>query len=72
MLTALGMGFAVINFLVLHSIVRKQVEGTHRLAYYTGKVAGVAVSGLQSIRTIKSTGLESDFFARWAGHDSPG
>ena len=67
-LTALGMGFAVINFLVLQSIVRKQVEGTYRLAYYTGKVAGVAVSGLQSIRTIKSTGLESDFFARWAGH----
>src|SRR5207302_1107620 len=34
----------------------------------SGKTAGVAISGLQTIRTIKASALESDFFEKWAGH----
>jgi ATP-binding cassette, subfamily C, bacterial len=53
---------------VLRWMVRRRLDETRRLAHYAGKTAGVAVSGLQSIRTLKAAGLESDFFARWAGH----
>ena len=28
----------------------------------------MAISGLQTIRTIKASALESDFFEKWAGH----
>lgn len=67
-LTAIGVSFALLNFLLLRSIARKRRDSNYRLAHYAGKAAAVAVSGLQSIRTIKASALESDFFERWAGH----
>lgn len=67
-LTAIGVAFALANFILLRWIARKRLDNNYRLAHYAGKTAGVAVSGLQSIRTIKAGALESDFFERWAGH----
>lgn len=67
-LTAIGIVFVALNLAALQWVSRWRVDANLRLIQEEGKVAGVAISGLQSIETIKASGLESDFFARWAGY----
>jgi NHLM bacteriocin system ABC transporter peptidase/ATP-binding protein len=66
-LTLVAGGFALINFAIMFWIARRRAEGNVRLSMASGKTVGVGIAGLQSIRTLKASGLESDFFARWAG-----
>jgi ATP-binding cassette subfamily C protein len=68
LLTAIAVGFAAINVATLQWIARKRVDANLRLSQETGKAAGVAIAGLQTMETLKASGLESDFFARWAGY----
>ena len=67
-LSLVAAAFAGLNFATLRWIARKRVEGNYRLAANTGKTVGFGIAGLQSIRTLKASGLESDFYARWAGY----
>ncbi|MBW4578388.1 MAG: NHLP family bacteriocin export ABC transporter peptidase/permease/ATPase subunit [Tildeniella nuda ZEHNDER 1965/U140] len=67
-LTAIGMVFAGMNLVALQWVSRQRVDANIRLGMENGKVAGVAISGLQSIETLKSSALESDFFSRWSGY----
>jgi ATP-binding cassette subfamily C protein len=66
-LTAIALTFAVLNFLVLRWVSRRRVDGNQKLTMEFGKLNGIAISGLQSIRTLKASALESDFFSRWTG-----
>lgn len=68
LLTAIVVGFAIINVAVLQWIGRQRTDANLRLSQEQGKAAGVAIAGLQNMETIKASGLESDFFARWAGY----
>ncbi len=67
-MTLLAFGFAAMNFVILRWMSRKREDANRRLAQEFGKFSGVAVSGLQTIRTIKASALESEFFSRVAGH----
>ena len=67
-LTMVGVLFAAVNLVALQLVSRWRVDTNLRLIQERGKVEGVAISGLQSIETLKASGLESDFFARWAGY----
>ncbi len=67
-LTIVGVSFAMINIIVLQLVSRSRVDANMQLAMAHGKVDGVGISGLMSIETIKASGLESDFFSRWAGY----
>ncbi|KAB8330728.1 NHLP family bacteriocin export ABC transporter peptidase/permease/ATPase subunit [Scytonema tolypothrichoides VB-61278] len=67
-LTWIGIAFVVVNLLALQWVRRGRVDANMRLQQDEGKVAGVSISGLQSIETLKASGLESDFFSRWAGY----
>jgi len=67
-LTFIGVAFMGINLLVLQFAGRSRSDTNTRLMQEQGKVSGVAIAGLQSMETLKSSGLESDFFTRWAGY----
>jgi NHLM bacteriocin system ABC transporter peptidase/ATP-binding protein len=66
-LTLVALGFAVANVGILTWTARARQEDNARLAVEHGKFAGAGIAGLQSIRTLKASALESDFFARWSG-----
>lgn len=67
-LTIVGVSFAIVNITALQIVSRSRVDANMQLAMAHGKVDGVGISGLMSIETIKASGLESDFFSRWAGY----
>ncbi|WP_016953685.1 NHLP family bacteriocin export ABC transporter peptidase/permease/ATPase subunit [Anabaena sp. PCC 7108] len=67
-LTLISIISVVTNILMLRWVSRQRTDNYMRLNQDGGKIAGIEISGLQSIETIKSAGLESDFFAKWAGY----
>nr|WP_235623094.1 NHLP family bacteriocin export ABC transporter peptidase/permease/ATPase subunit [Tolypothrix sp. PCC 7712] len=67
-LTLICIAGIAINIIVLQWIARMRVDTNMRMNQDFGKIAGVEISGLQSIENIKSAALESDFFSRWAGY----
>ena len=66
-LTVVAAVFAAMNFTLLRAIAPRRIEGSIQLSMTQGRLAGVGIAGLQTIRTLKASGLEPDFFARWAG-----
>ena len=67
-LTSVAGVFAALNFLALQSLSRSRVDANTRLAQETGKVGGAAIAGIQSIETVKASGLEFDLFSKFAGY----
>lgn len=67
-LTAIAIGLAAINVITLQWISRRRVDANQKLQQEYGKAAGISIAALQSIESIKASGLESDFFARWSGY----
>lgn len=70
LLTLVGIGMAALNFVVLRAAARRRTDANQRLVMENSKLLATAFSGLQNIETIKATGGESDFFARWAGYQA--
>jgi len=67
-LALVGAAVAVMNIFYLRYVARKRVDQNRKLLQDMGKLSGAAMSGLQIIETLKATGSESDFFAKWSGH----
>lgn len=66
-LSLLTVFFALINLVVLKQMGRKRSDDSKKLIQEQSHIFGVTMNGLQMIETIKATGQEDDFFARWAG-----
>jgi NHLM bacteriocin system ABC transporter peptidase/ATP-binding protein len=67
-LTALAVPLALLNLVALRITGRRREDAARRLAKDQGQLASATVGLIRSIETIKSSGLEQDAFARWAGH----
>lgn len=67
-LTVFSTASVLINLGVLRWIAHHRADLYTRLEQFGGKIAGVEISGLQNIETLKAAALEANFFERWAGH----
>jgi ATP-binding cassette, subfamily C, bacterial len=67
-LTLVAIFFAAFNFFALQSLSRSRVDASMKVAQESGKVSGVAISGIQSMETVKASGLEFDLFSKFAGY----
>lgn len=70
LLTAIAVVIALLNMAALAYVARKRIDQNQRLLQDRGKMLGTSMAGLQSIETLKASGIESDFFARWSGHQA--
>ena len=69
-LTLLCMTLATINIAATKYVARFRVDASRRLSQEGGKLTGTAMGGLRMIETIKATGAEAEFFARWSGYQA--
>jgi NHLM bacteriocin system ABC transporter peptidase/ATP-binding protein len=69
-LTVVGLIGAGLNLAALQWVSRIRTDQNRRLQQEIGKMAGASINGLRMIESIKSSGAESDFFSRWAGHQA--
>lgn len=69
-LTILVVFISALNVAVVKLVARARTDASRRLLQDKGKLMGTAMGGLQMIETLKATGGEAEFFARWAGYQS--
>ncbi|MEM7248065.1 MAG: NHLP family bacteriocin export ABC transporter peptidase/permease/ATPase subunit [Acidobacteriota bacterium] len=67
LLTVIALVFSVGNVLALRFVATRRRAGHQRLLSDQGKLAGVALAGVQAVETLKASAQESRFFSKWAG-----
>jgi ATP-binding cassette subfamily C protein len=58
----------IINLVIMYYIIRSRVVAYACLQQNIGKSISQSMGGIRNIETIKSKGVESNFFSRWAGY----
>ena len=66
-LTLAVAALTVVNLAVLRLASRARENASRRLLKEQGRIDGTSVNGIQMIETLKASGREGDFFARWSG-----
>jgi ABC-type bacteriocin/lantibiotic exporter with double-glycine peptidase domain len=70
LLTLVGIAAIVLNSLLASYISRKRVNITRVQMRDAGQLESSTVSGIQMIETIKASGAENGYFAKWAGYQA--
>jgi ABC-type bacteriocin/lantibiotic exporter with double-glycine peptidase domain len=68
LLCSIGVAMAGLQLAALRWVSRRRTDESRRMLQDRGKLLGTSLGGLQTIETLKATGSEGDFFARWAGY----
>ena len=58
----------MINMIMLKVLTKVRDESLQRVEKENRKLAGVSINGVSIIETLKSNGLENEFFSKWAGY----
>ena len=66
-LTLVGISTVIVNVVLSRIISAKRVNISRVIMRDKGKLAAAAVSGIEMIETIKSSGAEDGYFQKWAG-----
>ena len=66
-LALIGIGFALVNIVVLRMVARVRRDSNIKLQQDRGKLIAATYNGLQLLDTLKASGRESDYYGRWAG-----
>ncbi len=67
-LTLIATALTVCNLLYLRKLGKQRTEANIRYAQEAGKLEGFTIAGIQSIETMKASGMENDFYAKWMGY----
>ena len=70
LMALVGVGMALLNVLALRTMNRVREDGSRRLLLDQGRLAGTSVAGIRMLETLKSSGQEDDFFAKWSGYQA--
>lgn len=66
-LALIGIGTALLNLVALRLVARVRRDATARVEQDRGKLVGATYNGIAIVESLKASGRESDYFARWAG-----
>ncbi len=69
-LTVTVIALALTNIGAMKLVQRVRTDASRRLQADKGKLVGTAMYGLRMIETLKATGSEPEFFARWSGYQA--
>jgi ABC-type bacteriocin/lantibiotic exporter with double-glycine peptidase domain len=70
LLTLVGLTTAFLNLFIAKIISQKRINITRVQMRDAGKLAGITVSGIEMIETIKASGAENGFYEKWAGYQA--
>lgn len=69
-LTLVGLTTVFLNLFIAKIISQKRINITRVQMRDAGRLAGITVSGIEMIETIKASGAENGFYEKWAGYQA--
>ena len=63
-------GLGVLSAVAMRLLANLRVDENRRVRREQGMLAGIGMAGLGKIDTVRASGAEDDFFARWTGYQA--